>query len=78
MHYFTIHRIRKSDLQVTVDAKFKCMLGNKRKVLKIEVMPEITEPVFRKEGDFIMYTVPPSIGIIDESANNRTRIKTAG
>ncbi|KAJ8680107.1 hypothetical protein QAD02_015894 [Eretmocerus hayati] len=70
------YQLRKSDLQVTVDSRFKCMLGNKRKVLRIEVVPEVTEPIFRKDGEYILYAVPPSVGIIDESANNRLRIKT--
>jgi myosin-1 len=68
-------RLRKSDLQVTVDAKFKCMLGNKRKILQIEVVPEVTEPIFKKDGDNILYALPPTVEIIDDSAN-RLKIKT--
>ncbi|NP_001166048.1 myosin 1A isoform X1 [Nasonia vitripennis] len=70
------YQTRRSDLQVTVDVKFKCMLGNKRKILRIEVMPEVTEPTFKKDGDNIIYAIPPSIGIIDNSANNGLKIKT--
>ncbi|KAL7293199.1 hypothetical protein TKK_0013344 [Trichogramma kaykai] len=72
------YSIRKSDLQVTVDVKFKCMLGNKRKILRIEVVPEMTEPGFKKDGDNIIYAIPPSVGIIDDTSNNKTRIKTVG
>ena len=53
------------------------MLGNKRKLLRIEVMPEVTEPTFKKDGENIIYAIPPTIGIIDDSANNRLKIKTA-
>lgn len=66
-------QLRRSDLLVTVATRFKCMLGNKSKVLSIEVLPDIVEPVFSKNGDNIIYAVPPSIGIIDD----RMRIKTA-
>lgn len=54
------------------------MLGNKSKVLSVEVMPEMVEPTFTKSGDNnIIYAVPPSIGIIEVGADDRMRIKTA-
>ena len=54
------------------------MLGNKSKVLRVEVMPEVVEPTFTKSGENIVFAIPPSIGIIDVGANNdRIRIKTA-
>ncbi|XP_058800038.1 unconventional myosin ID [Phymastichus coffea] len=68
------YKSRKADVQVTVDSKFKCMLGNKRKILKIEVIPEVTRPTFKKDGDNIIYALPPSIDIIDDRTN-RIKIK---
>lgn len=62
-------------MQVTVDAKFKCMLGNKRKILQIEVVPEVSEPTFKKNGENILYAIPPSVEIINNGANNRV-VKT--
>lgn len=65
-------------MQVTVDTKFKCMLGNKKKVLKIEVMPEVSEPTFRKDGDnTIVFAIPPSRGIIEPATNSRQQIRSA-
>lgn len=69
---FIFSRLRRSDLLVTVATRFKCMLGNRSKVLSIEVLPNIVEPIFSKNGDNILYAVPPSIGIIDD----KMRIKT--
>ncbi|XP_014215597.1 myosin-IA [Copidosoma floridanum] len=70
------YQLRKMDLVVTVDVKFKCMLGNKRKFLQIEVMPDVLEPTFKKVGENIVYAIPPSVDIIQNSANNRMKIKT--
>ncbi|XP_043255294.1 unconventional myosin ID [Colletes gigas] len=70
-------QLRSADLQVTVDVKFKCMLGNKSKVLRVEVHPEVNEPTFKKDGDNIIFAIPPSIGIIDGCANTRIQIRTA-
>lgn len=53
------------------------MLGNKSKVLRVEVQPKVHEPTFRKEGDTIVYAIPPSAGIIDGGANTRIQIRTA-
>ncbi|KAK2588539.1 hypothetical protein KPH14_006318 [Odynerus spinipes] len=71
------NQLRGAELQVTVDVKFKCMLGNKSKVLRVEVMPDVIEPMFKREGDHIIYAIPPSIGIIEASANTRQEIRTA-
>lgn len=49
------------------------MLGNKRKVLRIEMDSDVMEPTFTKEKDCILYIVPTSIGVIDNSANNRLK-----
>ena len=65
------NQLRSADLQVMVDVKFKCMLGNKSKVLRVEVHPEVTEPTFKKDGDNIVYAIPASIGIIDGNTNAR-------
>lgn len=70
-------QLRSADLQVTVDVKFKCMLGNKSKVLRIEVMPDVNEPTFKKDGDHIIYAIPPTVGIIDGGANTRLEIRKA-
>lgn len=51
------------------------MLGNKSKVLRVEVMPDIVEPIFKRDGDQIIYAIPPSIGIIEP--NSRHEIRTA-
>lgn len=72
----TIDYVPLIDLQVTVDVQFKCMLGNKSKVLRVEVQPEVHEPTFKKDGDNIIYAIPPSIGIIDGGANTRLQIRT--
>ena len=53
------------------------MLGNKSKVLRVEVQPEVQEPTFKKDGEIIIYAIPPSIGIIDGSANTRLQSRTA-
>ncbi|XP_076657255.1 unconventional myosin ID [Halictus rubicundus] len=66
-------QLRSADLHVTVDTRFKCMLGNKSKILRVEVLPEVHEPTFKKDGDNIVYAIPPSIGIIDGGANTRFR-----
>ncbi|XP_024946360.1 myosin-IA isoform X2 [Cephus cinctus] len=71
------YQLRGADLLVTVDTKFKCMLGNKSKVLRIEVIPEVIEPTFKKDSGNIIYAIPPSAGIIDVGANTRLQIKTA-
>ncbi|XP_034946266.1 unconventional myosin ID isoform X2 [Chelonus insularis] len=52
------YKMRGSDLQVNVDSRFKCMIGNKSKVLQIEVRPEVISPLFKKEGDRIVYILP--------------------
>lgn len=65
-----VFRLRGIDLQVTVDTRFKCMLGNKSKVLRIEVVSDVLEPTFRKDGDNILYALPPSLNIIDSDASN--------
>ncbi|XP_066585268.1 unconventional myosin ID [Prorops nasuta] len=71
------YQLRGTDLQVTVNVQFKCMLGNKSKVLQIEVMPGITEPLFKKDGDNVIYAIPPSVGIIEEAAGPRLEMRTA-
>lgn len=68
---FFFNRLRGADLHVTVDVKFKCMLGNKSKLLHIEVMPDVIEPTFKKDGNQIIYAIPPSAGIIEGSINTR-------
>ncbi|XP_012226345.1 unconventional myosin ID [Linepithema humile] len=68
---------RGTDLHVTVDVKFKCMLGNKSRLLRIEVMPDVSEPTFKKDGNQIIYAIPPSVSIIDGSVNTRQQIRTA-
>ncbi|KZC06437.1 Myosin-IA [Dufourea novaeangliae] len=70
-------QLRSADLQVTVDAKFKCMLGNKSKVLRVKVLPDVLEPTFKKDGDNIIFAIPPSIGIIDGGANTRLQLRAA-
>ncbi|OAD54424.1 Myosin-IA [Eufriesea mexicana] len=70
------NQLRSADLQVTVDVKFKCMLGNKSKILRVEVHPEVHEPMFKKDGDNIIYVIPPSVGIIDGSTNTRFHSRT--
>ncbi|KAG7204040.1 hypothetical protein KM043_001899 [Ampulex compressa] len=70
-------QLRSADLQVTVDVRFKCLLGNKSKVLRIEVVPDVNEAAFRKDGEQIIYAIPPSVGIIDGSVNTRIQIRTA-
>lgn len=74
--YF-FYRLRGADLHVTVDIKFKCMLGNKSRLLRIEVMPDVNEPTFRKDGNQIIYAIPPSVSIIDGGTNTRQQIRTA-
>lgn len=69
--------MRGVDLHVTVDTRFKCMLGNKSRVLRIEVMPDVIEPTFGKDGDHIIYVIPPSVGIIDNGTSPRLEIRTA-
>ncbi|XP_071562169.1 unconventional myosin ID [Temnothorax nylanderi] len=59
------YQLRGADLHVTVDVKFKCMLGNKSRLLHIEVMPDLIEPTFKKDGNQIIYAIPPSVSIID-------------
>ena len=69
--------MRGADLQVTVDTRFKCMVGNKKKVLKIEVMSEISDPTFRKDGDnVIVYAIPPTVGIIQPDSNAQQQIRS--
>ncbi|XP_029660963.1 unconventional myosin ID [Formica exsecta] len=71
------YQLRGADLHVTVDIKFKCMLGNKSRLLRIEVMPDVNEPTFRKDGNQIIYAIPPSVSIIDGGTNTRQQIRTA-
>jgi myosin-1 len=52
------------------------MLGNKSKLLRIAVMPDVIEPTFRKDGNQIIYAIPPSVGIIDGDTNARQQIRT--
>jgi len=52
------------------------MLGNKSRLLRIAVMPDVIEPTFRKDGNQIIYAIPPSVGIIDGDANARQQIRT--
>ncbi|XP_074106186.1 unconventional myosin ID [Cotesia typhae] len=63
------YQLRGNDLQVTVDSKFKCMVGNKSKLLRVEVRPETSMPSFIKEGDQIVFLVPPSADIVDNGVN---------
>lgn len=80
VHYNEIYflgRLRGTDLHVTVDVRFKCMLGNKSKVLRVEVMPDVMEPTFKKDGDNIIYAIPPSVAIIDNGTSTRLDIRTA-
>lgn len=53
------------------------MLGNKSKILRVEVHPEVHEPMFKKDGDNIIYVIPPSVGIIEGSTNTRFHSRTA-
>lgn len=69
-------QLRSADLQVTVDVKFKCMLGNKSRVLRVEVHPEVHEPMFKRDGDNVIYAIPPSESIIDGGANTRFHPRT--
>ncbi|XP_043283324.1 unconventional myosin ID isoform X2 [Venturia canescens] len=71
------HQLRGADLQVTVDTKFKCMIGNKKKTLKVEVSPDVTEPTFRQADSSIIFAIPPSVGIINPDVNSRQQIRTA-
>ncbi|KMQ97753.1 myosin-ia-like isoform x1 protein [Lasius niger] len=71
------YQLRGADLHVTVDIKFKCMLGNKSRLLRIEVMPDVNEPTFRKDGNQIIYAIPPTVSIIDGGNNTRQQIRTA-
>ena len=53
------------------------MVGNKKKVLKIEVMSEISDPTFRKDGDnVIVYAIPPTVGIIQPDSNAQQQIRS--
>ncbi|XP_043792352.1 unconventional myosin ID [Apis laboriosa] len=70
------NQLRFADLQVTVDVKLKCMLGNKSKILRVEVNPEVYEPTFKKDGENIIYAIPPSIGIIDGNVATRFHSRT--
>lgn len=74
-------RLRGTDLHVTVGIKFKCMLGNKSRMLRIEASPDVIEPTFKKDGDHIIYAIPPSAGIIDnttfDGARTRLEIRSA-
>lgn len=70
-NFFFLDRLRGTDLHVTVDVKFKCMLGNKSRLLYIEVMPDVIEPTFKKDGNQIVYAIPPTVGIIDGNTNTR-------
>ncbi|XP_012257190.2 unconventional myosin ID [Athalia rosae] len=71
------YQLRGADIPVTVDSAFKCTLGNKSKVLKVQVLPELLEATFRKDGNNIIFGIPPSVGIIDDGNNTRLDIKTA-
>lgn len=71
------YQLRGTDIPVTVAKSFKCMLGNKSKVLKVQVLPELVEPTFKKDGNDIIYGIPASIEIIDRQNNTRLDIKTA-
>ncbi|XP_011341843.2 myosin-IA [Ooceraea biroi] len=71
------YQLRGTDLHVTVNVQFKCMLGNKSRLLRIAVMPDVLEPTFRKDGNQIIYAIPSSVGIIDGDANARQQIRTA-
>lgn len=56
---------------MTVDTTFKCMVGGKSKYLRVEVKPTVTTPTFLKDGDIIVYAIPPSVDIIDTGINDR-------
>lgn len=40
-------------------------------------MPDVNEPTFRKDGNQIIYAIPPSVSIIDGGTNTRQQIRTA-
>lgn len=61
-------RLHGMDLRVTVSTTFKCMLGNKSKVLQMEVTPDVFDATFKKSGDKIMYQIPPCLGIFEADA----------
>ncbi|XP_011312006.1 myosin-IA [Fopius arisanus] len=69
------YQLRGSDLMVTVDTRFKCMIGNKSRVLRVEVRPDVSVPSFIREGDQIVHVVPPSVNIIDAGVNGRQHLR---
>ncbi|CAG2069181.1 unnamed protein product, partial [Timema podura] len=66
-------RLRDTDLAVTVASRFQCMLGNKSRPLRVEVSQDVQEPNFKKEGDTILYVLPPSFAVSEQNGQ-QTRI----
>nr|CAD7577169.1 unnamed protein product [Timema californicum] len=66
-------RLRDTDLAVTVASRFQCMLGNKSRPLRVEVSQDVQEPNFKKEGDTIVYVLPPSFAVSEQNGQ-QTRI----
>ncbi|XP_046427000.1 unconventional myosin ID isoform X1 [Neodiprion fabricii] len=65
------YQLQRADLPVTVASSFNCKLGNKSKVVKVNVQPELLEPTFKKDGSNIIYGIPPSPAI---NNGNDTRL----
>nr|CAD7591668.1 unnamed protein product [Timema genevievae] len=65
--------LRDTDLAVTVASRFQCMLGNKSRPLRVEVSQDVQEPNFKKEGDTILYVLPPSFAVSEQNGQ-QTRI----
>ncbi|KOC66671.1 Myosin-IA [Habropoda laboriosa] len=83
----TIHSNRGNDFIISIIAKDDRvgeLVGilsnrysqNKSKILRVEVHPEVIEPTFKKEGDNIIFAIPPSVSIIDGGANTRFHPRT--
>ncbi|XP_050420077.1 unconventional myosin ID isoform X2 [Adelges cooleyi] len=58
------YQLRNTELPVNVSNKFNCMLGQKTRLLRVEVNPQTSSASFRKDAnDGIVYIIPPNVAI---------------
>ncbi|XP_063236285.1 unconventional myosin ID [Bacillus rossius redtenbacheri] len=60
-------RLRRMELGVTVASRFQCMLGHKSRQLRVEVSADAQGPAFRRDGDAIVFTLPPSFAVVEQN-----------
>ncbi|GLV32974.1 Myosin 31DF [Carabus blaptoides fortunei] len=63
------------ELNVAVENSFACALGNKNRIVKVQVSAETQEPTFKNNAGTIMYMLPTSYATLDTNNHNNHIVK---